>query len=302
MSASAQTSSAWSRILAPAATYSSSGIEDPTPASFWTTTSCPSDTSSWTPTGVIATRYSWFLTSFGTPTFTRILLAHRPDLVVGRLLAVTLLARRGALAPGEDVVGEHGGDQRSVAHPALQHRREEVRHRHPVDAHLGLLVLRLEAATVGVVQPAGQVDHVGLRADPRRRQHRHQVAPAVGHQGGLLTELTPGGDHRVLPRYVEEPGRELDQPGPDRVPVLAQHDHLLVGVDGQDHHRAGQLDDEAFELLVRTLRCPQGVGAQRQHPVAAVEVRGPGYGPLHRHVAQVVHAGALSSRRRRAGG
>src|SRR5215213_5441451 len=30
-------------------------------------TSWPWTTSSWTPAGVIATRYSWFLTSFGTP-------------------------------------------------------------------------------------------------------------------------------------------------------------------------------------------------------------------------------------------
>src|SRR4051812_881986 len=60
-------SSAVSTILAPAATYSGSSIEDPTPASFSMTTSWPWATSSWTPIGVMATRYSWFLTSFGTP-------------------------------------------------------------------------------------------------------------------------------------------------------------------------------------------------------------------------------------------
>ena len=40
---------------------------DPTPASFWITTSWPCATSSCTPIGVMATRYSWSLTSFGTP-------------------------------------------------------------------------------------------------------------------------------------------------------------------------------------------------------------------------------------------
>ena len=61
-------------IVAPAATYSSSGICEPSPALFSTTTSWPCWVSSWTPTGVRATRYSWFLTSFGTPTFTFALL------------------------------------------------------------------------------------------------------------------------------------------------------------------------------------------------------------------------------------
>ena len=60
-------SSAVSTILAPAATYSSSVIDDPTPASFSMTTSWPWATSSCTPISVMATRYSWFLTSLGTP-------------------------------------------------------------------------------------------------------------------------------------------------------------------------------------------------------------------------------------------
>src|SRR5947209_226174 len=66
----AHTSSALGRISAPAAAKSASGIEEPTPASASTNTSCPARVSSWTPAGVIATRYSWFLTSRGIPTFT----------------------------------------------------------------------------------------------------------------------------------------------------------------------------------------------------------------------------------------
>src|SRR5215210_448324 len=69
MSASAHTCSWSSAILAPAATNSSSVIEEPTPAPAWTSTSCPCRVISCTPEGVIATRYSWFLTSLGTPTF-----------------------------------------------------------------------------------------------------------------------------------------------------------------------------------------------------------------------------------------
>ena len=74
-------SSGVSTILAPAARYSSSLIEEPTPAFFSMTTSWPWATSSCTPMGVMATRYSWFLTSLGTPTFTE------PTLVPSRLAA-----------------------------------------------------------------------------------------------------------------------------------------------------------------------------------------------------------------------
>ena len=49
----------------------------PTPAPFSMTTSWPWATSSCTPIGVIATRYSWFLTSLGTPIFITPTLAVR---------------------------------------------------------------------------------------------------------------------------------------------------------------------------------------------------------------------------------
>ena len=62
------TSSAVGRIFAPAATNSSSVIEEPSPASCSTKTSWPCETSSFTPDGVMATRYSLFLTSLGIPT------------------------------------------------------------------------------------------------------------------------------------------------------------------------------------------------------------------------------------------
>ena len=64
-------------MRAPWETYSSSVIDDPSPAPFWTRTSWPRRTSSWTPTGVMPTRNSLFLTSLGMPTFTVI----RPCLV-----------------------------------------------------------------------------------------------------------------------------------------------------------------------------------------------------------------------------
>src|SRR5215217_1407878 len=64
-------------------------MDEPTPASCSMKTSWPLRTSSCTPAGVMATRYSWFLTSRGMPTFTDIQSSRpaRPavaaDLVVG---------------------------------------------------------------------------------------------------------------------------------------------------------------------------------------------------------------------------
>lgn len=66
-SALSHTASAVSRIFAPAAVKSSSLMEEPSPAFRCTTTSWPALTSSRTPAGVAATRYSWIVTSVGTP-------------------------------------------------------------------------------------------------------------------------------------------------------------------------------------------------------------------------------------------
>src|SRR5690606_6856966 len=67
MSAFSQTSEAFSTISAPAFLYSSSVKLLPKPAPDSTSTFCPAFTRSNTPVGVIATRFSLFLISFGTP-------------------------------------------------------------------------------------------------------------------------------------------------------------------------------------------------------------------------------------------
>src|SRR5882757_3716119 len=88
-SAADHTSSAVVRMPAPAATYSSSGMDEPLPAPRSTTTWCPLRTSSCTPAGVMATRNSLFLTSRGMPTFTSItVLALRKDWLILRISAV----------------------------------------------------------------------------------------------------------------------------------------------------------------------------------------------------------------------
>ena len=69
-SAAAHTSSGESRIFAPVRAKSASGMDEPSPAPFWTHTVCPAEVSSRTPAGVMATRHSSAFTSLGTPMIT----------------------------------------------------------------------------------------------------------------------------------------------------------------------------------------------------------------------------------------
>src|SRR2546423_139681 len=59
-----------STTRAPAFSYAASGAPIPSPAPFSMTTSCRCEISSRTEVGVRPTRYSWVLTSLGTPTIT----------------------------------------------------------------------------------------------------------------------------------------------------------------------------------------------------------------------------------------
>src|SRR5688500_18624923 len=76
-------------------------MDEPTPASFSMTTSWPLRTSSCTPAGVMATRYSWFLTSRGIPTFTAIKSSRPTGGATGWSSLPTSLSAPGSL-------GHHG--------------------------------------------------------------------------------------------------------------------------------------------------------------------------------------------------
>src|SRR3954468_17135876 len=69
-SACAKSSGASGATRAPCASYSASGMDEPSPAPDCTSTSCPCSASSRAPAGVSATRYSSTLVSVGTPTLT----------------------------------------------------------------------------------------------------------------------------------------------------------------------------------------------------------------------------------------
>src|SRR4051812_6635244 len=111
----------------------------------------------------MATRYSWFLTSLGTPTFTG------PTLVLG--------GRAADEATGAS--GENGDQDRRVVHPTVQTGRQQLVVGHPQGLHVGLFVDRSEVAPVGHPQPASQevVDLLG--GDARRAVRRDQRRPLI---------------------------------------------------------------------------------------------------------------------------
>src|SRR5580698_10409026 len=102
--------SAAETITAPCATYSASARPLPSPASRSTSTRCPRDTRLRTPAGVMPTRYSRVLISFGTPTITGDLLGQETALtkIAGGALGSRGRVRLGAPAPAFPVTAGHG--------------------------------------------------------------------------------------------------------------------------------------------------------------------------------------------------
>ncbi len=134
------------------------------PAPSWTITSWPASTSAWTPAGIIPTRYSWFLTSFGMPIFTSGLLppVSRPRSSRRPLRAAALHVDAAA---EEGALGDHHPRRREVPlgdtgrRPSRPARR---RRRRPID-------------------PAGDLAPPGPRRRPRRsprRRRRPRPRPA----------------------------------------------------------------------------------------------------------------------------
>ena len=78
-----------------------------------------------------------------------------------------------------------------------------------------------------------------LRGDARRAVRRAQRRPVAGLETGLLEQLALGGRLGLLARDVQQTGRQLEHPHPGRVAVLAQAEHPLLVVDGEDHDGSG---------------------------------------------------------------
>ena len=66
---------------------------------------------------------------------------------------------------------------------------------------------------------------------------------------GLLAQLALGDVLRVLPRLVEQPGRQLDEPRPAGWRYWRRHSSPVLVVESEDDHRAGVLQHQPAERL-----------------------------------------------------
>src|SRR5690606_26884739 len=96
------------------------------------------------------------------------------------------------------------------------------------------------AADLGEVSRQVHPDH--FVGEPGGSGDVDQRVPALGLQARFLQQFALRGAQRVLPRYVQQPGREFQQPTADGMPVLVHQGHALLVVDRGDGDRAEVLD------------------------------------------------------------
>jgi hypothetical protein len=97
-------------------------------------------------------------------------------------------------------------------------------------------------------QPAGEIDPGGLGRHARRGEQVDEDLPVRRLHMAFLVELTSRRDRIWLPRHVEQSGWYLQQPVPDRMPILRDEQHSLVVVQCDDAYRPGVHDDVTDEL------------------------------------------------------
>src|SRR6516165_11235943 len=219
-----QTSSGPGRMAAPAATKSASGIAEPVPASRSTNTSWPARTSSCTPAGVIATRYSWFLTSLGTPTFMTAALSRPPagSVAGGPVLTpptwLSDFACPGFPEPREPALtGGIRGQDTHRSHTIVQVARQECSYRplqrQPAGSQVRLLVAEGETAIRlrNLGQATGQKHPQPLGEDPRRGEAVDEHMPTGGGVPGLLAQFPRRGHVQRLGGHVPQTRRNLPE-------------------------------------------------------------------------------------------
>src|SRR5215470_18732509 len=145
-------------------------------------TAWPDRTSSWTPAGVIATRYSWFLSSLGTPTFMPLAPSRAPGRrapLPGGPVADSNPRPSALACPGfpehrePALTGGVRGQDTYRCHTIVQFTPEEKLHRllqgHPGGLQLCLLVAqrRSPLGVRNLGQAPGQVYGGPLGGDPR---------------------------------------------------------------------------------------------------------------------------------------
>ena len=73
------------------------------------------------------------------------------------------------------------------------------------------------------------------------------MVPSRGRDAGLFAEFAPRAFERILAGVAASRGN-LPHPAADRVPILAQHRNIHVGVERDDRAGAGMPDDSEIDL------------------------------------------------------
>src|SRR5919198_1905740 len=238
---------------------------EPSPAPVSIRTSCPARVSSLAPSGVRATRYSWSLTSFGTPTITRTPCPRR--------LQPTPMGDPGGSRSGPARLHEHDGERGlRVPDPACARGADQVFERHADELDPRLGVTRRFRSRRGQEQMDVLVHETGRGVAPPEELDR-LVAVA-----GLLEELARGARQRVLALHVEHPRGDLAQRAADRGAPLLHQDRLVLWRQGEHAGRArmadqvprviGSLDLDLLDPEQPSLEDRPGRPELERHPVS----------------------------------
>src|SRR5262245_23641219 len=190
-------------------------------------TSCPFLTNSFTPAGVMATRYSWFLTSLGTPTLMIFSPPrcsepawHRCQASLGSsglapgqfsaLRRVSSAQHRESVLP-RGIRGEHADHHDAVVQVPGKYSGDHHIERCPLDRQMSLLVignvLTLSVRNAG--QAARQVNPQPLAGDSWGGEEISKHLPVCGQVASLFKQFALRRCQRRLPRHIAQAGRYL---------------------------------------------------------------------------------------------
>src|SRR5215218_4456392 len=249
-------------------------MEEPAPASFSMTTSWPLRTSSCTPAGVMATRYSWFLTSRGMPTFTAV---ARPSAPERREAPLPRGSRPGRTGHGESSRRDGFGSGR---HPELREPSSETYLRGQMRTR-GCCMLRIPYPSLPSARSAAVR---WLLHDPRMRPYARtpwravrQVVADLLAVGLVLAAVRLARVLHDLILRLAEPGRQLARTGEDLAANLHQAAERVGGLPLVGDDVRGPLDraGQAAGTLVRAGQEQQAVVGQLAMLVAVLVVAFP---------------------------
>ena len=145
--------------------------------------------------------------------------------------------------------------------------------RHAHQLQVGFFVFRL--GLIGLRQLFCQIDPQCLIGEPGRQCDVDEHRPAAGSEAGLLRQFPFRSLDGVFAWDIEQSGRQLQQPGTDRMAVLTNQYQPPGVVDCDDRDRTVMLDNFAFGNMTTWHR--DLIEAQRQDLAFVHRSRRPGF-------------------------